>query len=219
MKKIFAFVLSAALLLIGTQANAQLSVGAGYLNTTESSGEHSQNLNGAYAGVNYNIPLVAGLSVAPGFYASFLTFTNKAGVSTKASASLSGTSTLNEIALNIPVNFKYGFDIARDTKVFLYAGPVFQYGVLNETISQGSAHISIGDTEIGGDTKKYKVNNYDADNGSRNPFNIYIGGGAGIDVAGIQVIIGYDHSLMNVIKSEDTKVGRSQIKVGVGYRF
>lgn len=59
MKKIFVTVLSAALLLVGTQANAQLSVGAGYLNSAESTAYNGgdpdkDNLNGFYVGVNYN---------------------------------------------------------------------------------------------------------------------------------------------------------------------
>ena len=219
MKKFFAIALSAALLLIGTQANAQLSIGAGYLNSNESttigsSDPSTTNYNGAYAGFNYNIPIVAGLGIAPGFYASWLTKTNADGGSL-GPIKVSGKSAYNEIALNVPVNVNYSIDLARDTKVFLYAGPIFQYGVMSQTSAEGG--VSWGDLKF--DTGTKSINNYDADNGSRNPFNIYIGGGAGINVAGIQVIVGYDHSLMNGAKSEDVKIGRSQIKVGVGYSF
>ena len=67
-------------------------------------------------------------------------------------------------------------------------------------------------------TGKQENNEYGED-GSRNPFNIYLGGGVGIDVAGIQVILGYDHSLTNISKVDKVSTGRSQIKIGVGYAF
>ena len=75
MKKIFAIVLGAALMLSGTNAFAQLSVGAGWLNSTETvkSGNNDPsktNLNGFYVGGQYNLPIVAGLGVAPGLYVS-----------------------------------------------------------------------------------------------------------------------------------------------------
>ena len=80
MKKIFAIVLSAAALLMGAQAYAQLSVGAGWLNSTETttvkagntSSSAASNLNGFYAGAQYNINIVSRLGVAPGVYFSGL---------------------------------------------------------------------------------------------------------------------------------------------------
>lgn len=185
---------AAALLLVGTNASAQLSVGAGYLNSsekTQAKNVEKADLNGFYAGAHYNVPLVAGLGVAPGLYVDMLFGKQEANNYT-------------ELALNVPVNLNYSFVLGRDTKVFVYAGPVFQYGLLSRT----KASASVGSSET--------VNNYE---NFRKPFNIYLGGGAGIDVAGLQVILGYDHSLMNFARSSDASIGRSQIKIGVGYAF
>ena len=71
MKKIFTTLLAASLMLLGTQAFAQMSVNAGYLNSTQSfseSNSKSINSNGAYAGVSFNLPISGGLAVAPGVY-------------------------------------------------------------------------------------------------------------------------------------------------------
>lgn len=218
MKKIFVTVLSAALLLVGTQANAQLSVGAGYLNSAESTAYNGgdpdkDNLNGFYVGVNYNIPIVAGLGVAPGLYASGL-FYGSNGSDSFAGITASGKFGYSEIALNVPVNVNYKFNLSRDLDMFVYGGPIFQYGLVSKT----SGEISGSLFGISVSTGKQENNEY-GENGSRNPFNIYLGGGVGIDVAGIQVILGYDHSLTNISKVDKVSTGRSQIKIGVGYAF
>lgn len=209
MKKIFAISLAAAMLLAAPHANAQLSAGAGYLNSQEKANTKNAqrtDLNGFYAGAQYNIHLVAGLGVAPGLYVDMLFGKEESG---NAAVSVAGKYT--ELALNVPVNFNYSFALGRDMKVFVYAGPVFQYGLLSRT--------KVG-ASVGGKELSETVNNYEKD--YRNPFNIYLGGGAGIDVAGIQVILGYDHSLLNAYGSalsDNASLGRSQIKVGVGYAF
>lgn len=209
MKKIFALCFAAAMLLAAPHANAQLSAGAGYLNSQEKANiKNAQrtDLNGFYAGAQYNVPLVAGLGVAPGLYVDMLFGKEESG-----NAAVSGSSKYTELALNVPVNFNYSFALGRDMKVFVYAGPVFQYGLLSQT----KATVTIAGKETSETIGNYKEK-------YRNPFNIYLGGGAGIDVAGIQVILGYDHSLLNAYGSaisNNAHLGRSQIKIGVGYAF
>ena len=232
MKKIFAIVLVAALMLAGTNAFAQLSVGAGWLNSTETvksgnSDPSKTNLNGFYVGGQYNLPIVSGLGIAPGLYVSgiFAKLTDSA-----AAYGLTGnqTATSREFDLNVPVNVNYAFEIGRDFKVFVYAGPVFQLGI----VSKASYEASLSAGGLGLSTGKYTTDNYSGktynakneevgqhDGGYQNPFNIYVGGGAGIQSGAFQVIIGYDHSLLNFSKNSNETASRSQIKLGVGYAF
>ena len=63
MKKIFATLLAASLLLIGTQAHAQLATGAGYLFASETTSTNNSKADaiphhGFYFGGSYNIPIV-----------------------------------------------------------------------------------------------------------------------------------------------------------------
>lgn len=213
MKKIFAIVLGAALMLSATNAFAQFSVGAGWINTTERSSYNGgdpdkANLNGFYAGGQYKLPIVGGLSVAPGLYASML-FASGSG--SAVYGLVSGTAKYTELAINVPVNFAYTIEIG-DFEVFAYLGPNFQYAVmgkLDTTGDVGGGLISTANTK----------DLYSGDNKIRNPFNIYLGGGAGFQAGNIQVILGYDHSLTNMSSQDKTQVSRSQIKIGVGYAF
>ena len=146
MKKILSTLLAASLMLLGTQAFAQMSVNAGYLNSTQSFGDSntkSINSNGAYAGVSFNIPLSGGFAVAPGVYYSMIT--NKTEASGRIpflDIPISGASTFMEHAINVPVYFNYGMDLARDTNVFIYAGPTAQYGLASTTKLAGGVRES-----------------------------------------------------------------------------
>lgn len=218
MKKIYAILLTAVLLLVGTQAKAQLMLGGGYLNSNETTVHNSNssvaNLNGFYAGFGYNIPVVAGLGVAPGVYATMLFGASKEGGSLGPITS-SGTVKYTEMAVNVPVNVNYAINLNRDTKIFLYAGPVFQYGISSKTETSGS-------TDVGGlftINSNGTTNNYEGDNPNRKPFNIYVGGGAGLQAGAMQIILGYDHSVTNISAKENTQISRSQIKVGFGFAF
>lgn len=220
MKKVIISVLSAALLLMGTQAKAQLSVGAGYLNTTETtvntsySTASSANLNGFYAGGQYNIPIVAGLGVAPGLYATMLFGSAKDGAELAGIVTTSGTAKYSELALNVPVNVNYAFNLNRDTKLFVYAGPVFQYGLFSKTNTSGSVTF-LGVTANSNGT----TDNFNGDNASRKPFNVYAGGGVGLQAGSFQVILGYDMNVTNASSLANTVLSRSQIKVGFGMAF
>ena len=216
MKKFIA--IAAALVLFGTQAFAQFSVGAGYINSTQSGkykdiqgnwqkNKNTIDLNGAYVGANYTIDLgdlVNGLGITPGVY-----FTLLAGKD-KDITTLSYT----DVAANVPININYGFDLTGAFKLFAYAGPIFQLGIIRTGVDSSA-------------NPKTTVNYYKDQTvagvvvgKAHNRFNIYLGGGLGFEVNDqIQVILGYNHSLMNLYQEENAKAARSQITVGVGYKF
>ena len=226
MKKFIA--IAAAIVLFGTQAFAQLSVGAGYLNSTEISKvqtnggtkKYTQDLNGFYAGANYTFgldALVDGLAITPGAYASMLFGTDKDNTNKK----------YQDLTVNIPVNISYGFNLTSDFKLMAFVGPIFQIGVINKTITKVSnetntrnnfeadkvsASIDLGSLGIvGGEATLVPA---------RERFNILLGGGLGFEVnEQIAVLVGYNHSLMNYWKLDKTTVGRSQITVGVNFKF
>ena len=208
MKKIFSIVLAASLMLLGTQAFAQMSVNAGYLNSTLKTGNTSDNANGAFAGISFNIPLAGGLGIAPGVYYSMLA--SKSGDAASIfGVNISGSSTFMEHAINVPVYLNYGYDLARDTKIFLFGGPTLQYGLASTVKYDGSVGTASG-------SRTY--NNYDNENFNR--MNVYLGGGMGFQISALQITVGYDYGMMNQYKGDNAaNCHRSNLKLGVGFVF
>ena len=200
MKKVLFTLLAASLMLLGTNAFAQMSVNAGYLNSTLAKENSSANANGAYAGVSFNIPVAGGLAIAPGVYYSMIT-----GKTLDWGTIVSGT--LTEHAVNVPVYVNYGIDLARDTKFFVFGGPTVQYGLASSTkYTTGLADASVTDDN-------YKKSDY-------NRMNVYLGGGVGFGVGALLVTVGYDYGMMNQFKGDNAPAcHRSNLKLGVGFAF
>ena len=211
MKKFLSTLLAASLMLLGTQAFAQTSVNAGYLNSAQSfsnSDVKSINSNGAFAGVSFNVPLAGGFGIAPGLYYSMIT--NKSGsTGSILGIPVSASSTFVEHAVNVPLYLNYGINLSGDTNFFFYAGPTAQYGIASSTKLSGG---------VGDNSAEKKYDNYDKD--AYNRFNVYLGGGVGFQVSAIQITVGYDYGLMNLYKGENaTQTHRSNLKLGVGFVF
>ena len=205
MKKIFSILLVATLMLVGTNAFAQMSFNAGYLNSTLATSNSSDNANGAYAGISFNVPVAGGLAVAPGVYYSFLTSKETAALGGIAS----GSGTFMEHAVNVPAYLNYGIDLARDAKVFVFAGPTLQYGLASTVKYEGN---------VLGVSGSSTVNNYDNENFNR--MNVYVGGGIGFGAGPLLVTVGYDYGMMNQYKGDNaTQCHRSNLKLGVGFAF
>lgn len=198
MKKILSTLLAASLMLLGTQAFAQVSVNAGYLNSTLKNKNASENSNGAYVGMSYNIGIAGGLGIAPGVYYSLIASKNP---------ELFGyaTGSFQEHAINIPVYLNYAIGLNRDTNFFVYGGPTVQYGLASKVRHEaGSVNVT--------------VNNYDNDDFNR--LNVYLGGGIGINAGAFKVTVGYDYGMMSQYKDNDyPDTHRSNIKIGLGFNF
>ncbi len=205
MKKFLSTILAASLMLLGTTAFAQMSVNAGYLNSTRTAKDSkSANANGAFAGITFNIPVVGGFAVAPGLYYSMITSQDVANIGKV----YSGKGTFMEHAINVPVYLNYGIALARDTKFFVFGGPTAQYGLSSTVKSENN----IADlVTINGKTDMYeKYDDYTR-------FNVYLGGGVGFQASAIQVTVGYDYGMMPTFKDGDEH--RANLKLGVGFVF
>ena len=217
MKKIFASLIAASMMLVAFNANAQLSAGAGYINANEKSVYTASDdtktttetpLNGFYVGAQYDMPIpaVSGLGVNAGVYANFL-FGSKHYDGLLGFGA--GTNKATDITVNVPINATFGFDLSGDTNVFAYAGPTFQFGLVNKTTFTPDSNSSNSTT----------TDSFGGDDPSRNRFNLLIGGGIGAQVSGIRVVLGVDQSLLNYSTAKNTVASRFQLKLGVGYAF
>lgn len=216
MKKIFASLIAASMMLVAFNANAQLSAGLGYINAKNTYVETSDNtktttetpLNGFYVGGQYDMPIpaVSGLGVNAGVYANFLFGSKHYDGFFGLGA---GTNKTTDISLNIPINATFGFDLSGDTNVFAYAGPIFQFGLVNKYVYTSDSNSSSSTT----------TDNFAGDDPNANRFNLLIGGGIGAQVSGIRIVLGVDQSLLNYSTAKNTVASRFQLKLGVGYAF
>ena len=232
MKKIFTTL--AVLSAVAGSAFAQVSVGAGYLNSTSttvvtktngdgstSKSSGSSNSMGFYVGGNYTFDLGSGLSVNPGLYYSYLT--SKDSDAAKLGTIFNGNMdvTLNEHYISIPVDLNYGYQLTDGFRIFAYAGPTFQYCVSSKTKVNGEAKIDI---PILGINKTYKggdvIDNINGDGATYKPFDVLVGGGIGCDIAKtIRVQGGYNYGLINRSSADNTTLHRAGWHVGVSYLF
>ena len=204
MKKVLFTLLAASLMLLGTDAFAQMSINAGYLNSTRTAKDSkSANANGAYAGVTFNLPVMGGLGVAPGLYYSMITSQDIASLGSL----YSGKGTFMEHAINVPVYLNFGFELARDAKFYVFGGPTAQYGLASTTKSENNI--------AGLVTLNGKADNYENENYAR--FNVYLGGGVAFQAGALQVSVGYDYGMMPLYK--DTDQHRANLKLGLGFVF
>ncbi len=206
MKKFFTTLLAASLMLLGTQAFAQISFNAGYLNSSIKVGNNDpSNANGAFAGASFNVPVAGGLAIAPGVYYSMITSKSTANLGSIAS----GSGTFMEHAVNVPVYLNFNIGLNRDTNFFIFGGPTLQYG-LASSIKY--------DVDVLGYKAGTSVNNYNNENYNR--MNVYVGGGVGLNAGGYMITLGYDYGMMNQYKGDNApNAHRSNLKIGVGYNF
>lgn len=209
MKRFLSTVLAASMMLIGTAALAQPSIGVGFVNSTDKAkaGNTSTttSLNGFNVGASYNFNIAGALNVAPGLYYTLVTKSdadNFLGV-------VDTKSDITEHYLSVPVMFNVGLPLADGIVGRVYAGPTLAYGLASNTKVKASA---------AGFSKDTKVNNYDDDNYGR--FDVMLGGGVAVDFFDIvRFKVGYDYGLVNRYDSDNITLHRSQLTVGVAYLF
>ncbi len=199
-------------------AFAQVSVGAGYLNNTSKTKVNDDKTdvtsNGFYVSGDYTVGIVDGLGVNFGLQGAYLTSTKNGSV-TVSSLTGSSKTTAKEVYIALPIDVKYTCALTPDLKLFAFAGPTFSYGVSSKTDTDLTFTVS-GISS----TTSSSADNYNDDNASLKPFNIFVGGGIGADICDfIRVKGGYDYGLMNISKTDDTTTHQSRWYVGVAYIF
>lgn len=201
MKRFLTTVLAASLMLIGTNAFAQLSVAAGFGNSQTKIEEkildvlsRDANLNGFYAGASYNIPVgTSGLGIAPGIYFAYLT--------DKDVDFYVAEGDLTESYVQIPVDVNMKFPIADGLTGVIYAGPTLSYGVASK----------ISDYDLYDGTGA-KVLDYDR-------LEVLAGGGIGVEFENmVRFDVGYDFGLLNR-GGNKIAVHRNQLHAGVAFMF
>lgn len=205
MKRIITLIAAAVMMTIATNSFAQMQVGAGFLHSNEQItltgiDPVDVGINGAYAGLSYNLPIAGNFGIAPGLYYSLLMSNESTNV-----VGINLGSKVREHYVNVPVYLNFGFNLGQNAKLFLFAGPTAQFGVASTTeLSAGSAST--------GKFDRYK-------DGNLSRTNVLLGGGLGLNISKFQITLGYDQGLFDLDTTDGTKITKSYAKAGIAYLF
>ena len=194
--------IAAAFMLVSASAHAQLSVGAGYLNTSllEKQGSISsgESFNGLYIEADYKFDLYKGfIGFAPGLRYNFGT-TEVEGVN------------WNEQYLDVPLMFDFGYDFSDSFRFFAFIGPTLSFGISSNMKVAG---VKVDVYEFAGEYLDGTV-----DYGR---FDLMFGYGVGVDIIRrVRIKAAVDHGLLNRMKNDMGSVThRNLVRLGVAYLF
>ena len=193
------FLFMAAALLTAGIASAQVTYSIGYLNKSsksEISGggititDDSQ-MNGFSIGVDDNINLAGDLNVAVGGAIELYLKTD-------------GDYKYKDFNLAVPVDFNYGFALGSSLKLFVFAGPTLNLGIISDYKDKNDA----------------KFNYYDADEGNCGRFDVLVGGGVWMDIQDqFRVKVGYKAGMLDRCKTDGVTLKDNVLSVSLGYIF
>ena len=204
MKKISFIIAAAFVMLLAGNAQAQLGVNIGYApqTTTVASGSNSSSsdMNGFFAGVNYNHVLSGNIGVSFGGQIRYNT-------KTTSSTILSATSTTKQTQLlvDVPVLFNFAIPMGSDARIALFVGPVFSYAL------KGNTNISENVLNTNTNVDWY------GENSNNNQFDLMGAAGAALEFKTFRLFGGYRMGFADLDKREKVKTTTSGIFVGVGY--
>lgn len=198
MKKSIKLLFVAVLAVVAFNANAQMGIEAGYVNSKFSEGKGDP-FNGFRVGVTYDMTVQGNFALNYGLGYTFLTRKYEASLGSIASAEYKSTGHF----LNIPVRAMYSIPLNESLKFFLYAGPDFYFGVGGKNKISGSVAGFEGDTESGW---------YD-DGSNMKRFDVMLGAGGGIQFNNIRIKAGYDWGMVEIAKPAT----RNQFNVSVAF--
>lgn len=216
MKKVFA-ILAATVLFTG-MASAQLGINVGYApqtyKTTYTSGStsttSSMNLNGFFAGVNYNINLTGDLGVSLGanYRQNFGTDNDGLGIG------IAGATVENKHSqslVDVPILFNYGLKLTDALKLSVFVGPTVSFALA------GNTHSTVTTTVLGVSSTTESDNDWYGDNSNRKKLDISGTVGVNVQYNAFRLFGGYNMGFLNLTDADNTKVKASNWFVGIGY--
>ena len=204
MKKVTLIIAAALVMLFANNAQAQLGVNIGYApqttTVTSGSSSSSSDMNGFFAGVNYNHILSGNIGVSFGGQVRYNTKTSSTSI-------LSATTTTKETQLlvDVPVLFNFAIPMGSDARIALFAGPVFSY------VLKGNTNISENVLNTSTDYNWY------GENSNNSQFDLMGAAGAALEFKTFRLFGGYRMGFLDLDKRDKVKSTTSGIFVGLGY--
>lgn len=210
MKKVFAIAaIAAAALFAGNTVNAQLGINVGYApqtyNTNYTSGSVSTSntaeMNGLFAGVNYNTELTGDLALSLG-----VQYRLNTKETSNTTLGVTTTTKDNQSLIDVPILFNYGINLTDDFKVSVFLGPTVSYAL------SGSTENTVGSVAVTTDW-------YNENEGNMSALDMSLTAGACLTFSDFRLFGGYNMGLLNLSKTDNTTMKGSNIFVGLGYNL
>ena len=200
MKRTISIIAVAAFLLLAGKSQAQglgINIGFAPQSTTNFT---PQEMNGFFAGVNYNHALSNNIGLS---FGGQVRYNMKKSTTTVLSAS--ETTTYTQILVDVPVLFNFAIPFGNDVRLTIFAGPVLSYAL------KGNTNIS-----------EYVLNtsnnlNWYGEKSNYNQFDLMGAAGAALEFQQLRLFAGYRMGFLDLNKSDKAKATTSGYFVGLGY--
>lgn len=211
MKKIFAMVAVATALLFAGNANAQLGIHAGY-GTQNYNGTYTiagttthdtTTMSGAFVGVDYNLPISNGLNVNIGLQGRY-NFKSDEGTL----LGVTTTTKANQMLLDVPILFNYGFNLTEDLKLSALVGPTIAFAINGKTNRK---------TVTGSTTLTDVTTDWYGDNSKRKKLDVSATVGLCFSYESFRLYGGYNMGLLNLSSDDNRTLKGGNLFVGLGY--
>lgn len=200
MKRAISLIAIAAFLLLAGKTQAQglgINIGFAPQSTTNFT---PQEMNGFFAGVNYNHALSNNIGLS---FGGQVRYNMKKSTTTVLSAS--ETTTYTQILVDVPVLFNFAIPFGNDVRLAIFAGPVLSYAL------KGNTNISENVLNTSTDFNWYgEKSNY-------NQFDLLGAVGVSLRYQTFRLFGGYRMGLLDINKSDKVKSTTSGIFVGLGF--
>ena len=200
MKKAISLIAIAAFLLLAGKTQAQglgINIGFAPQSTTNFT---PQEMNGFFAGVNYNHALSNNIGLS---FGGQVRYNMKKSTTTVLPAS--ETTTYTQILVDVPVLFNFAIPFGNDVRLAIFAGPVLSYAL------KGNTNISENVLNTSTDFNWYgEKSNY-------NQFDLLGAVGVSLRYQTFRLFGGYRMGLLDINKSDKVKSTTSGIFVGLGF--
>ncbi|MBQ9474385.1 MAG: PorT family protein [Bacteroidales bacterium] len=220
MKKAFTILACTAAMLLCGKAHAQLGVNFGYapvtLSTETTIGNNtstsSSELNGFFAGVNYNATITGNLGVSLGVQGRFNIKTST-GSSNFVVVSGDSKSTTTQFLVDVPVLLNYSLSLGSSAKLSPFVGPMVSYALT------GNTHVKTTVTVAG--SSKTSEDDYAmyGDNSNNQRLDLSLAFGASFQYLDFRVFGGYRMGLLDLNSNDNIKTTSAGIFLGLGYEL
>ena len=218
MKKTFAIIACAAVMLFAGKANAQTHINLGFtpttISTTNGNAHDTIALNGISVGVNQNISLSGNLCLSVGLQARYGFASKESTLDLGILGSAKATADYSQLALDIPVLLNYGFNLGKDLRVTPFVGPTISFALAGKTKWSGNANV-LGALNLGTDGE----DDWYEEDDKNSRFNLGATFGACLDFSQFHVFGGYNLGLLNLSSADNTTRKQSGWFIGLGYKL